>query len=250
MPIEPFQLESGLLENDYVNFDDNEVMVKPALCIPAPSKLTKNRLLIFCAVVSAAVGLIHVFGFSAGSTTRFESNSNSLSDAGRMDEAFESFNPGVDEIENESFNPGLEAEKMLCNLAQQTLTDGIINIGQIATTPNKNLDAVPACFENDHLGSWYSSWYWMRRPRSGLFTLNFDEVFKPANNTAAFDIHVSAYEGDCGEVLECVGTQGVENDRHGSTTWTTIKGKTYLLRVQHMPGIKFDVPVITDDSRV
>jgi hypothetical protein len=246
MPIEPLQLEPDLHEHDNVN--DHEVTAKPALCITARSKITKNRFVIFCAVVSAAVGLRHVLGFSAGSTTRIESSKSLSSVAGRMDE---SFNPGA-EIENESFNPGVEIEKILCDLAKQIPTDGIINLGQIKTTPTmeKTLDAVPACFENtDHLRSWYSNWYWIRRPSSGTFTANFNEVFKPANNTAAFDIHVSAYEGDCGEVLECVGTQGVENGRHGSTTWNTVKGKTYVLRVQHMPGTKFEVPVVTGDSR-
>jgi hypothetical protein len=254
MPIEPLQLEPDLpehdIEHDNDNGNDNEVTAKPALCITARSKVTKNRFLIFCAVVSAAVGLRHVLGFSSGSTTtRLESTSESLPDYGRLDE---SFNPGVDRMDEPSFNPGVEIEKILCDLAKQIPTDGIINLGQIVTTPktDKTLDAVPSCFENaDHLRSWYSSWYWIRRPSSGKFTANFNEVFKPANNTSAFDIHVSAYEGDCGEVLECVGTQGIENGRHGSTTWTTVKGKTYLLRVQHMPGTKFEVPVVTGDSR-
>jgi hypothetical protein len=246
MPIESLQLEPDLPESD--NGNDHEVTAKPALCITASSNLRKNRFLIFCAVVSAAVGLRHVLGFSAGPSTRFESNSSSLSDAGRMDE---SLNPDV-EIEHQSFNPGVEIEKILCDLAKQIPRDGIINLGQIPTTPtmDKTLDAVPSCFENaDHLRSWYSSWYWIRRPINGRFTANFNEVFKPANNTSAFDIHVSAYEGDCGEVLECVGMQGVENGRHGSTTWNTVKGKTYVLRVQHMPGTKFEVPVVTGDSR-
>lgn len=233
MPIEPLQLEPDLPEHD----DDNERPAKPVLCITAPSKATKNRFLILCAVVAAAVGLRHVLGFFSVSSNWTRKESNSLSTDGRM---------------NESFNPGVEIEKILCDLAEQIPTDGIINLGQIPTTPSmdKTLDAVPACFDNaDHLRSWYSSWYWIRRPSSGEFTANFNEVFKPANNTSAFDIHVSAYQGDCGGMLECVGTQGIENGRHGSATWDTIKGKTYVLRVQHMPGTKFEVPVVTGDSR-
>jgi hypothetical protein len=237
MPIEPLQLEPDLPENG--NDNDNEESVKRAICITAPSKKTKNRFLILCAVVATFVGVRHVFGLSSGSTRseRNRSERKGPSPTGRMDE---------------SFNPGDEIEKILCDLAEEIPTDGIINLGQIHTTPSMDttLDAVPACFENaDHLRSWYSSWYWIRRPSSGIFTANFNEVFKPANNTSAFDIHVSAYEGDCGEMLECVGTQGEENGRHGSATWTTVKGKTYVLRVQHMPGTKFEVPVVTGDSR-
>jgi hypothetical protein len=222
------------------------VTTKPALCITAPSKLTKNRFLMLCAVVATCVGVRYVVGSSSVSTRNQSSKSSQLSAAGggRMDE---SYNPG-----DVSFNPGVEIEEILCDLEENIPTDGIINLGQIRTTPDmdKTLDAVPACFENaDHLRSWYSSWYWIRRPSSGKFTANFNEVFKPANNTSAFDIHVSAYEGDCGEMLECVGTQGIENGRHGSATWTTVKGKTYVLRVQHMPGTKFEVPVVTGDSR-
>jgi hypothetical protein len=244
MPIEPLQLEPDLPESENENDNDNEVMVKPARWITAPSKLAKNRFLIFCAIVSAIVGLSHVLGFSSGGSVsnhrKHKSKNNQFNDEVFMDQ------------DESSYFPGDEIESFLCDLAEQIPTDGIINLGQIPTTPSmdKILDHVPACFENaDHLRSWYSSWYWIRRPTNGLFTANFNEVFTPANNTSAFDIHVSAYEGDCGEMLACVGTQGVEAGRHGSTTWTTVKGKTYVLRVQHMPGTKFEVPVVTGDSR-
>jgi hypothetical protein len=235
MTIEPLQLEPDLPQSENDNGNEEYVTTKRAICITAPSKKTKNRFLIFCAVIATCVGVRHVFGFSSGST-RNQSNSQ-LS---------------ANERKDESFDPGIEIEQILCDLAEKIPTDGIINLGQIHTTPSmdKTLDAIPSCFENaDHLRSWYSSWYWIRRPNSGSFTANFNEVFKPANNTSAFDIHVSAYEGDCLEMLKCVGTQGMESGRHGSATWIAVKGKTYILRVQHMPGTKFEVPVVTGDSR-
>jgi hypothetical protein len=82
MPIEPLQLEPDMPDSDNDNDNDDDITAKPALCITALSKITKNRFLIFCAVVTAAVGLRHVVGFSSGST-RNES-SKSLSAVGRI----------------------------------------------------------------------------------------------------------------------------------------------------------------------
>jgi hypothetical protein len=228
MAIEPLQLEPDLPENE------NEESAKPALCITAPSKGAKSRFVILCAVVTAALGVRHVLGRSSGST-RNVSNRQSTAVEQPMD---------IEQPMDKAF-----VENFLCVLAVGIPKAGVL--GQLKTTPSVDhaLDAVPSCFDNaDHLRSWYSSWYWIRRDHDGPFTANFNEVFKPANNTSAFDIHVSAYEADCGDDLACVSTPGIENGRHGSATWTAVKGKTYLLRVQHMPGTKFDVPDVTGSS--
>jgi hypothetical protein len=233
-PIAPqdisLQLEAGLPE------DDNK-SAKPELGI-APLKGGKSRFMTFFAVVSAAVGVGLVLGLSLGLTSN-ESSSQSV--------AVEQPTVGVDE----SFNGSTQVKQVknyLCDFAGQIPTDGTIILGQ-STTPSRQdrtLEDVPACFEGaDTVGAWQSAWYSVRATMDGEITATFSDVYAPALNTqaSAFDTHVSAYVGACGEQLACIGTQDMKNGRLGSATWTAVKGETYKLRVQHIPGADFGLIV-------
>jgi hypothetical protein len=230
------QLEAGMSE------DDNK-SAKAELGV-APSKGEKSRFATFSVVIAVAVGVGLVLGLSLGLSGN-ESNSQSV--------AVEQ--PPVSNSNPESsFNGSTQVKKevknYLCAFAGQIPTDGTIILGQsiMPTSQDRTLEDVPACFDGaDTVGAWHSAWYSVSACEDGEMTATFNDLYTPTFNTqaSALDARVSVYEGSCGEELQCIGTQDqdVENSSLGSSTWTAVKGETYKLRVQHMPGASFGLAV-------
>jgi hypothetical protein len=227
------QLEADLSEND------KHKSAKAQLCV-APTKGGKSRFVLLCAVIAATAGVGLVLGLSLGLTSN-ESNSKSA----------EVEQPPVSNSDpapmGESFDGSTKVKNYLCALSAQIPTDGTIILSQ-ASTPRQDsaLEDVPACFDGANtVGAWESVWYSVLASVDGEITATFNDVYTPTLNTqvSAFDTRVSAYMGDCGEQLACIGTQDMENGRLGSTTWTAVKGETYKLRVQKMPGANFGLLV-------
>jgi hypothetical protein len=231
------QLEAGMPE-------DGNKSAKAELGV-VPSKGGKSRFMTFSVVIAAAVGVGLVLGLSLGLSGN-DSNSQSV--------AVEQ--PTVSNSNPESsFNNGSstqvkkEVKNYLCAFAGQIPTDGTIILGQsiMPSSQDRTLeDGVPACFDGaDTVGSWHSAWYTVRAYEDGDMTATFNDLYTPTLNTqaSAMDTRVSAYEGTCGEQLQCIGSQDMDNGRLGSSTWTAVKGETYKLRVQHMPGASFGLIV-------
>jgi hypothetical protein len=238
-PIAPgdilLQIEAGLSEND------NE-SAKSAIGVGS-SKGVTSRFVTLCAVVAAVVGAGLVIGLSLESTNN-ESNRQSVSveqhkssslDPARMDESFET--------------GSTEANNFLCEIAGQ-IPEGTSMLGQFRTTPRQDhaLEDIPVCFDGaDPIKSCYSSWYWIRPIYDGEMTAQMNEISN-TQDFAAFDIRVSVYEGECGEELTCMETQGMNDGSRGSATWTAVKGKAYKVRAQHVPGTKFGVVITSADT--
>jgi hypothetical protein len=225
--LEDISLEAALPENDIKS-------AKPVLG-DVPSKPAGKSRFVLYAVIAATMGVGLVLGLSLGLTGK-ESNSQSS--------AVSNSDPAST---NESPTVVKEVKNYICELANRIPTDGTIILGQSTTlSPDRALEDVPACFEGaDTVGAWHSSWYSVIACVSGEMTATFSDVYTPTLNTpsSAFDTRVSAYEGSCGDELACTGTVAMENGGLGSATWTAVKGKTYRLRVQHMPGTNFGVMV-------
>jgi hypothetical protein len=221
--LEDISLEAALPEKDIKSG-------KPVLG-DAPSKGVKSRCVLY-ALIAATMGVGLVLGLSLGLPGN-ESNSQQSTAVGQ---------PTVSNSDPETVK---KVKNYLCELANRIPTDGTIILGQSTTpSPDRALEDVPACFEGaDTVGAWQSSWYSVIACTTGEMTATFSNVYTPTLNTEAFDTRVSAYEGTCGDELACTGTQAMENGLLGSATWTAVKGKTYKLRVQHMPGTDFGLMV-------
>jgi hypothetical protein len=225
------QLEAGLPE------DGHNKSAKAELGA-APSKGGKSRLATFSVVIAAAVGVGLVLGLSLGLSGN-EGNNQSA--------AVEQPTVGV----GVSFNGSTkvkEVKNYLCAFAGQIPTDGTIILGQsiMPTSQDRTLEDVPDCFDGaDTEGAWHSAWYTVRACEDGEMTARFNDLYTPTLNTqaSALDTRVSAYGGACGDQLQCIGSQDMDSGRLGSSTWTAVKGETYKLRVQHMPGASFGLTV-------
>jgi hypothetical protein len=230
------QLEAGLPE------DGNKSSAKADFAV-APLKGGKSRFITFSTVFAAAVGVGLILGLSLGLSGGDESNSQS---AAVEQPAVSNSNP------ESSFNGSTSTpvKNYLCAFAGQIPADGTIILGQsiMPTSSDRTLEDVPACFDGaDTDGAWNSAWYKVRACKDGEMTATFSDLYTPTLNTetSALDTRVSAYQGSCGEQLQCIGTQyqDMENSRLGSSTWTAVKGEMYKLRVQHMPGASFGLTV-------
>lgn len=227
------QLEAGLPE------DDNK-SAKPEF-VGAPSKRGKSRFMTFSVVIAAVVGVGLVLGLSLGLPGN-ESNTKSA--------AVEKPTVSSSDL-GSTFNGSTkvkEVKNYLCAFAGQIPTDGTIILDQSSTPSrqDRTLEDVPACFDGaGTVGAWQSAWYSVLASQDGEITATFNDMYTPTLNTqaSAFDIRVSAYEGACGDQLQCIGSLDMENNRLGSATWTAVKGETYKLRVQHMPGVNFGLTV-------
>jgi hypothetical protein len=211
----------------------------------APLKGGKSRFVTFSVIIAAAVGVGLVLGLSLGLSGNKSNNSQSAA----VEQPTVS-NSNTASTFNGSTQVKKEVKNYLCAFAGQIPADGTIILGQsiMPTSSDYTLEDVPACFDGaDTDGAWNSAWYKVRACQDGDMTATFSDLYTPTLNTqaSALDARVSAYEGSCGEQLQCIGTQDqdIMNTRLGSSTWTAVKGQTYKLRVQHMPGASFGLTV-------
>jgi hypothetical protein len=245
------QIEAGLPEN-------GNKSANPMLGVALSKGPKKSRFVtLTCAIVAAVVGVGIVLGLSLDSTGNDSKRQSAAVNVDQPSTSSSSVSKRMDESQSFNSNGSTSTEAVnnfLCEIAGQIPADTRNNFGKYrATTAGQEHalgDHLPVCFDEAlSFKSEFSSWYWFRSQIGGEVSAEFDEISK-TKRYDAFDLHVSVYEGECGEALglTCMRTQGIEHGSSGSVTWIAVKDKVYKLRVQHMPGAEFGMSITSTDN--